>query len=116
MNNMLKDANINDYNLSKADLENILAVYTDKNNNLMLNLNETLYIAGIKKLETTMVNHPIHWSTLSYQLYGTTRLAWLLIKINNISAKNIFNKIEPDIPISYLSKTDVISIINQINE
>jgi hypothetical protein len=112
---MLKDANINDYNLSKADLENILTVYIDKNDNLILNLNETLYVTGIKNLDTIIVEQPIHWSTLSYRLYGTTRLAWLLLKINGISSKNIFNKIDPNIPVSYLPKTDVITIINQIN-
>lgn len=104
------------YNLSKADMENILSIYIDKNNNLVFNLNETLYIKPLGGLDVMTIDHPMHWSTLSYKLYETTRFAWLLMKINNVSAFNIFNKIEPNTSIYYLSNSDVITILNQINE
>lgn len=105
-----------EYNLSKADLENILSIYIDKNNNLVFNLNETLYVKTFGDLEIMITDHPIHWSTLSYKLYETTRFAWLLMKINQIPASEIFKKIQANFPVYYLSKDDIITILNQINE
>lgn len=115
MKKLLKDTTL-DFNLSKADLENIFSVYTDKNNNIVFNLNETLYINIDDIYSVMIIDHPIFWTTLSFKLYETTRLAWLLMKINNVSAKNIFKKIEAGTPVKYLLKQDIISIINNINE
>lgn len=112
---LLKNSQYN-FNLSKADLENIFSINSDKNGNIVFNLNETLYIQSTHNNKVMLVSHPIHWSTLSYNLYGTPRLAWILLKLNNVPMSQMFNKIDTKFPVIYLSKDDVVTIINQINE
>lgn len=112
----LKNSGI-DINNSKADLENILSLYTDKNNNLVFNLNETIYLNFPSSCyETIIVDHPIHWSTLSYKLYGTTRLAWLLLKLNFVPIDLMLKQIEPKTTVVYLSKSNVKDIIQGLTD
>lgn len=106
-----------EYNLSNADLENALTVYVDKNNNYVFNLNETVNVVKPRnELETLIIEHPIHWSILSYKLYNTTRFAWLLLKINGISVKNMFSRIPAKTTVFYLSNSDVITIVNMLQQ
>ena len=77
--------------LKITDLENIFDIYVDKRNNAVFNANETLYINVNKDtLPEFVCSSPMHWTILSYKIYGTTRLAWLLLKINNIDMKDVF--------------------------
>ena len=100
--NELDIGNINGY-LKITDLENIFDVFTDKRDNAVFNLNESLYInVDPSVLPEHICSSEMHWTTLSYILYGTTRLAWLLMKINNVDAKDVFVSKKPGERIRYL--------------
>ena len=80
----LDNADIN-VTLKITDLENIFGVYQDKRKNLVYDINETLYINVDKSILSTFIcDCDMHWTLISYKLYGTTRLAWLLWKINDV--------------------------------
>jgi hypothetical protein len=77
--------------LKAMDLENFFNVYADKNGNFVYNLNNSIYFNVQKgSLDEYTLSHDMHWTLISYMLYGTTRFAWLLMKVNNITAENIF--------------------------
>ena len=100
-----------------TDLENIFNVYQDKNNNYFYNLNSTVYInANNDTLRTYICNYEMHWPLISYKLYGTTRLAWLLLKINNVQPKDIFKTKKPGDSIKYLTNESVNNLIQQLME
>lgn len=75
----------------KYDLANMFSEYTDEYNNITYNLLRTLTIKGIDNPQTGYVNkyrtkESDNWHIVSYNHYGTTRLWWLLCKVNGISA------------------------------
>ena len=103
--------------LKITDLENIFDIYIDKRDNAVFNLNETLYINVDKNaLPEHICTSEMHWTTLSYVLYGTTRLAWLLLKVNGVDATDIFKAKQPGEKIKYLPKKYMDSVVSQINE
>lgn len=53
---------------------------------------------------------------LSYKLYGTTRLAWLLMKLNDVDASNVFDQKMPGDKIWYLPRENVESIVADLND
>lgn len=115
----LIDLNDNDIEqiLKITDLENMFTVHTDDKHNRVFNLNETLYINAAKSaLEEYECKSEMHWTLLSYNIYGTTRLAWLLCKLNGVTASNIFKAKQPGDKVKYLSKEYVDSILNDIND
>jgi hypothetical protein len=57
----------------------------------------------------------MHWPLISYKLYGTTRLVWLLWKLNDIEPTNIFDIKYPGDKILYLPKEYVDNIVSTIN-
>ena len=79
--------------LEYPDLENMFNVYM-KDGSYVLNLNSTMYVnVPESALKYHVINHDMFWPTISYQIYGTTRYAWLLMKLNTIKAKNMFKKV-----------------------
>ena len=87
--------NIN-YNDSGYDVESVFNIHEDLRGNIVFNLNETTYFNVPKNmLKAKILDHPLHWSTISYEIYGTTRLAWFLLKLNNIPTKNLFIRVPP---------------------
>ena len=44
----------------------------------------------------------MHWPSISYKVYGSTRLAWLLMKLNDIRDQNIFDQVKAGTRIRYL--------------
>lgn len=112
----LDNADIN-VTLKITDLENIFGVYQDKRKNLVYDINETLYINVDKSILSMFIcDCDMHWTLISYKLYGTTRLAWLLWKINDVQPQNIFDIKHPGDVILYLPKDCVNDIISNINE
>ena len=102
--------------LKVSDLDNLFSVRKDSRGNYVYNLNETVYInvSDDQLLDyTTSCN--CYWPLISYNLYGTTRLAWLLMKVNNVGRKNLFTRISAGQTIKYLDKTHVQSILKSIN-
>lgn len=96
-----------------VDFENFFDVYVDKNNRDMyyFNLNSTMYIDG-DSLPTYELSHNLFWTQISYNIYKTTRLWWILMKVNNIQIDNAFDIIEAGSSIKYIP----IEQIQQITE
>lgn len=102
--------------LKITDFENFFNIYNVKEN-AQFNLNSTLYLnIQDNLLEKYILTHNMHWPLISYKIYGTTRLVWLLLKINNIQTKDIFKirmaaETIKYLPIQYVQQ----DIIQQLN-
>lgn len=91
----IADINTNDIKnyLKFVDLENFFNIYKDKHGNLFFNLNNTIvFDTKTTTFPSQIINYDGYWPLISYKIYGTTRLAWILMKINNINAQNVFEK------------------------
>lgn len=103
------------YGQKVTDLENAFTVHEDSKHNLVFNLNETIYLNIAKSsLKRFIPDHPMHWSLISYKLYGTTRLAWILMKTNGVRANRIFSRVLPTQVVYYLDKGKVQEILSSI--
>ena len=99
-----------------TDFENFLNVYKDEQSFFRFNNNSTLHvIVPPTRLKTYVCQHDMHWPTISYNLYTTVRLAWLLMKINNITPALAFEKIPAGSRVKYLDRSDVTTVIDQMN-
>ena len=115
----LYDLELNETNnyLKITDLENMFDVFTDKRNNIVFDLNKTLYInVDPSRLPVYECTAEMHWTLISYKLYGTTRLAWLLWKINKVDAGNIFVAKQPGEKVKYIPQKYVETIVSDIND
>lgn len=102
--------------LKITDFENILNIYKDKSGKYFYNLNNGLYInIDDKYLQTFVCTTDMHWPLISYHIYNTTRLAWLLLKLNKVDAKHVFDIKEAGSTIKYLSKQNIQTLIEDIN-
>jgi hypothetical protein len=81
--------------LEPVDMANLFHVYFDgkelENNSLTYNINRTLRFQNIDKtppnyFEDYIVRRNDTWLLISYNTYGTTKLWWLLCKINNVTS------------------------------
>ena len=82
----------------------------------MYNLNNALYInVDPSKLPEFICDHEMHWPLASYRIYGTTRLAWLLWKLNGIDASNVFKPLQPKDKVKYLPTRYSEGIVADIN-
>jgi hypothetical protein len=78
--------------ISKFDLANMFNIYDDPKlgaNYKTYNLNRTIIITGLEnipasELSTYKVNDGDNLQMISYKLYGTIELWWIIAKINNI--------------------------------
>lgn len=103
--------------LKITDFENFFTVHTDKNERYFYNLNSTLSFAGsTDSLPTYTCTATSHWTLVSYQIYGTTRMAWLLMKLNNVSAADIFKPLQPGDKVKYLSREQAEAIVADLND
>lgn len=98
-----------------VDLENLFSVYLNKKDDYFFNLNETIYVNIDKRnLKTFVVDHALDWPVISYRLLKTTRLAWLLMKLNDVKQCDIFKKILPGTIVYYPDETIVSKIAETI--
>lgn len=98
-----------------VDLENLFSVYLNKKDDYFFNLNETIYVNIDKRnLKTFVVDHALDWPVISYRLLKTTRLAWLLMKLNDVKQRDIFKKILPGTIVYYPDETIVSKIAETI--
>lgn len=103
--------------LKTTDFENTLNVYQDKNNNWLYNLNQSTTLSVDESLILTYTcQYDSHWPLISYNLYGTTRLAWMLYKLNDININNIFKPILAGDKIKYIQKSFIRTIINSLQD
>lgn len=117
----MKVSNIDDSNIQKylkiTDFENFFNVFQDQNGNNFYNLNENLYFQVDKTTLPSMVcDCHCFWPLLSYKIYGTTRLAWMLMKVNDVNAANVFDAKEPGDIIYYVPKDAVEGIVADLND
>lgn len=103
--------------LKITDLENWFETFEDKRNNTVFDINRTIYInVDPSKLPDFECNSEMHWPLISYKIYGTTRLAWLLWKLNKVDASTIFQAKSPGDRVKYLPKQYVDSIVEELND
>lgn len=106
---------VNGY-LKITDLENFFDVLEDKRKNTVYDLNSTVYLnVNPKELPTFVCDCVAQWPLLSYKIYGTTRLAWLLQKLNNASASDILQSKKPGDEVKYLPTQYVDGIVSELN-
>lgn len=103
--------------LQLQDFENILNVGLIDNKYYIYNLNSTLYIKADSNngIQTYVLRTAAHWPLISYLIYGTTRLWWLLCKLNDENINNIFNAKEIGTEIKYIDKGSIQKILDLIN-
>ena len=103
--------------LKMTDLENFFNVYLDKRGNYVYNLNTSIYFdIEDNALEEYVLNHDMHWTLISYKLYQTPRLAWLLMKLNNISAADVFKKRLASEKVKYIPKKQLETLISMLGD
>lgn len=114
----ITDENITEsLDLKSTDFENILNVYQDKNNNWFFNLNQTTNISINSSLILDYTcTYDSHWPLISYNIYGTTRLAWVLYQLNGITLENIFRPILAGNTVKYIQKAYIRTIINSLHD
>ena len=89
-----------------TDLENIFNVYTDKNGNYYFNLNMSLYLSVTSdNISIYTCKSDLQWPLISYNIYGTTRLAWLLLKLNEVKPKDVFKILPAGTKVKCISNT-----------
>lgn len=104
--------------LKVTDFENFFDIYEDANrlNNKVYNLNSTLYLdVDENSLAEYQLTHDLQWSLISYNVYGTTRLTWLLWKINNVKPKNVLETVRAGTTVKVLPMNQVQDIVMNIN-
>lgn len=102
--------------LKMQDLENMLTVHVDKRGNYVFNLNRGIYISLSRDyLSYYTPKIPMHWPIISYVIYNTTRLAWLLMLVNDVKIDDAFKMIQPGVSILYPTAEAVSQIVTQIN-
>ena len=100
-----------------TDFDNFFHIYQDKDSNFYYNLNSTMYFdVPQERLKTYVCQHDIHWPTISYNLYGTVRLAWVLMKINNITPDLSFEIIPAGSKVKYLDRSDITTVIENFKD
>ena len=101
--------------ISKLDFENFFDVYEDKRGNYSYNLNSNLYFDFSEAvLQRYVPTHDLQPTILSYNIYGTPRLAWLLCKINNIQDPSYV--IPTGVPVLYLPKEQIGSLVTFLEQ
>ena len=100
-----------------TDLENLFDINSDARDNYVFNLNENLYLdIPDAALNTYTCQYAeMHWPLISYTIYGTTRLAWLLMKLNNVQVKDAFMPKSASDKIKYINKEFLPQIVKIIN-
>lgn len=89
--------------LKYADLENMFGVFQDGQGRYFYNLNETVYLQyGEGDLLQYVATYEMQWPLVSYAVYGTTRLAWLLMKVNGVPASRMFEPVRPSQKVYYV--------------
>lgn len=96
-----------------VDFENFFDVYEDSNtvgNPYFFNLNSTVYIEGIHTNNFTL-KHDMFWTTISHVLYGTTRLWWVLMKINDVRMDKTLDVVKAASTVKYIEKDEIRKIL-----
>ena len=102
-------------NMKYVDLENMFNIFSTKSDDYIYNLNETLYLYVPKnRLKIFRPDHEMPWTLISFKLYESPRLFWLLIRLNNVQLKDVFKLVKPGDPVYYIDKIDVETILESL--
>lgn len=102
--------------LKITDLENAFDVRQRQDGAYLYNLNETVYLdVDPDRLSEFVCDSRMHWPLISYRIYGTTRLAWLLAKLNKVRPEDMFRAKEPSETVAYLDKDSVQEVVRSVN-
>lgn len=102
---------IRDYVLSDEDaspdffdLDKMFSLFIDEEGRWQYNLNSTFYLIDIPDSVCKWYVCPtdMHWPSISWKIYGSTRLAWFLMKLNGVRDQNIFDQIKAGTRIRFL--------------
>ena len=96
-----------------VDFENTFDVYEDKRGMYVYNLNSNVYLNGVPTAKFSP-SHDMFWTTISYELYKTTRLWWILMKLNQVKMEDTFKPVRAGETIYYLEEPDMQSLLNSI--
>ena len=100
-----------------TDLDNMFNIHQDKKGNYIFNYNSTLYLdIPEKNLKFFTTDCDMHWPLISYKIYKTTRLFWLLMKLNGIDAKRSFAAVPAASRVKYLDTAYIPNIVSMIEE
>ena len=110
------------YTIDSSDLANIFNIYDEDklgNNFKTFNINKTLNFIGIDNISTSsyynyVVKEGESWSLISYRNYGTTRLWWVICKLNKITNPSVSPEVGQIVKI--LNKDYVRSILEKIKK
>jgi len=109
--NIMKQSQITDLaHLLPGNYENIFNVYTNEDNMYYYNLLETVLLPTLPQacFSIYTIQPKDTWPLISYKVYGTTILWWLILQVNNISNPTVMPS--PGTLINTLN-TDYISTI-----
>lgn len=96
--------------VASIDMDNFFDVFTDRRGNYQYNLNQTLYFdASGASLPMYLTKCDLHPTIISYNIYGTPRLFWLICKLNGITDPSI--KVDSGTPILYIPKESLGGIV-----
>ena len=100
-----------------TDLENLFDIRQDRLGMFYFNLNENIYFRVPESAFLTYACQyaEMHWPLISYTLYGTTRLAWFLMKVNDVRAEDMFIPKRAAEKVKYLDKSYLQQVIKTIN-
>lgn len=112
MSEKLKISDI-DQSVRFVDFENLLDIYVDSRDNYMFNLNSTVYLEGLK-CKMYKPSHDMFWTTLSYELYKTTRLWWVLMKINDVGMDRCMEPVRAAEEVKCLEDSEMQALLNRI--
>lgn len=102
-----------DSEVKMTDFENFFDVFQDEKGLYKFNLNMSIYLKDAPT-KTFLVKHDSFWNTISYNIYGTTRLWWILMKINEVDARHMFDVVPAGSSIKYVDKDIARSIVMSI--
>ena len=103
--------------LKVTDLENFFEIYELRDGRYSYNLNETVYVdADESLLREYVCDRVMQWPLVSHRIYGTTRLAWLLMKVNGVGAEEVFKNLVPGQKVKYLPPPQMQNVVGQITE
>ena len=87
------------------DLDKMFSLFIDEKGRWQYNLNSTFYLIDIpdEVCQWYICPTDMHWPSIAWKVYGSTRLAWFLMKLNDIRDQNIFEQVKAGTKIRYLS-------------
>ena len=100
-----------------TDLDNLFDINQGRLGMYDFNLNESVYMNvpdGALRTYTCQYAE-MHWPLISYAIYGTTRLAWLLMKLNGVGVEDAFMPKRAAETVRYVDKEALPFIVKTIN-